>query len=291
MRDEFAEARELIEAYSMPCPATGCWLWYDGSVDKNGYGVIKFWGKRWYVTRLSLLAFTGEIPDGRYACHRCDVPSCVNPDHLFWGTIAENAQDAARKGRAGPRPRVSTFWGIDSGKIAVPKASHQELTAEHLRSILDYDAAMGEFRWRSRADRDRSWNHRHVGKRAGSVLANGYRYINILNKLHLEHRLAWLWMIGEWPTAQVDHINRDRADNRWVNLREATNQENQNNTKLRSTNKSGVRGVSWDKRKNRWYATITVDGKMMNLGRYIAKEDAIAARREAELRYRGSIAA
>ncbi|MEN5115875.1 HNH endonuclease signature motif containing protein [Luteimonas sp. TWI662] len=88
-----------IQERSIPVPEAGCWLW-TRSVGSNGYGRDST-GKHSYVEahRSSFIAFKGQIPDGLCVCHRCDTPSCVNPDHLFLGTRSENLRDAYRKGR------------------------------------------------------------------------------------------------------------------------------------------------------------------------------------------------
>lgn len=84
---------------------------------------------------------------------------------------------------------------------------------------------------------------------------------------------------------QVDHINGIRSDNRIENLRIVKNSENSKNQKRKSTNKSGMTGVSWDTQTQRWRAHITVNGKMISLGRYIHKLDALTARKNAEIKY------
>src|SRR5690606_16380357 len=101
---------------------------------------------------------------------------------------------------------------------------------------------------------------------------------------------AWLYMTGEWPTFIVDHENRQRADNRWENLRPATDQENARNAKLSKRNTSGIKGVMWYRRHSKWVASIRVDRKLLHLGYFPTIEEAAIARRAAELQYFGEFA-
>jgi hypothetical protein len=88
-------------------------------------------------------------------------------------------------------------------------------------------------------------------------------------------------MTGEWPADQIDHKNRVGTDNRWENLRAATNQQNQFNTTVRRNNKCGLKGVHWSKEKKKWRAQIGLNGKTWSLGYYLTPEDASAAYRDA----------
>lgn len=81
-----------------PEPNTGCWLW-TGCLDHTGYAVFVFEGRPQRASRAALVMLRGLNPAGLYACHHCDVRSCVNPDHLFLGTAKENMQDCKAKGR------------------------------------------------------------------------------------------------------------------------------------------------------------------------------------------------
>jgi HNH endonuclease/AP2 domain len=107
------------------------------------------------------------------------------------------------------------------------------------------------------------------GKVAGYVACDGYRRLRVYRKNYLAHRLAWMLTHGAFPERGLDHINRVKDDNRIVNLREATAGENhQNQVGPRSHNRSGVRGVCWCKRDERWIARITANGKSRYLGRF-----------------------
>lgn len=92
-----------IEKYSIPEPNSGCWLW-TGRLSTNGYGRLQRHGKRLQAHRAAYEAARGPIPPGLLVCHRCDMRSCVNPDHLWLGTCADNLRDMSAKGRGGKSP-------------------------------------------------------------------------------------------------------------------------------------------------------------------------------------------
>lgn len=159
------------------------------------------------------------------------------------------------------------------------------LTSERLKSLVSYDEASGDFLWnRKRGGAKASRHAGHVSKQTG------YRLIGIDGYLYLAHRLAWLYMHGEFPGQSIDHIDRNRDNNAKNNLRLATQAQNAANSKARSTSKSGVKGVSWCSDTNRWRATITHDGRQKSLGRYVDMDSAISAYQAEAIRLHSSFA-
>ena len=82
----------------IPVTESGCWIWM-ASLNPKGYGYFGYKGKVLLAHRASYLLHCGEIPEGLLVCHECDVPACVNPNHLFLGTAKDNTQDMINKGR------------------------------------------------------------------------------------------------------------------------------------------------------------------------------------------------
>jgi hypothetical protein len=121
-----------------------------------------------------------------------------------------------------------------------------------------------------------------VGTVAGAQNRRGYIRILIDGHMYRAHRLAFLYMDGEFPDAEVDHINQNRSDNSWANLRSVTRQENGKNQKLHANNTSGTMGVYWRKDSEKWVAEIHVDGDRFHLGTFSLKTKAIDARKAAQ---------
>lgn len=127
-------------------------------------------------------------------------------------------------------------------------------------------------------------NHSALGAESGCSRADGYRVIRIDDKLYLTSRIIWLHAYGEFPRC-IDHINHVTSDNRLINLRNVTQSENLKNMSMRSNNTSGVMGVSWDKKMEKWVIRIRVGKKYKFLGYYGSLNEAAKVRKAAELKY------
>ena len=159
------------------------------------------------------------------------------------------------------------------------------LTADRLRELFRYDPETGTFT---------RLVARSSNAKAGAIIRGcktpfGYLVININNKTWMAHRLAWLYVYGEFPPKgmDIDHINHERSDNRLVNLRLATRSQNHANKVKDARNTSGITGVSWYKAYQCWNAQLHVNRKRINLGYFDTLEDAAAARSAAEIKYFG----
>lgn len=162
------------------------------------------------------------------------------------------------------------------------------LTAERLRELLDYDPATGEFRWR-KCDGKPSV----VGKPAGWIEnGRGKQYLRIMvdGKSYLAQRLAVLYVTGRMPTKSIDHKDTDSLNNRFENLREATQSQNSANRGPTVRCKSGYKGVFWYKKTKKWVAYIRYDYKLKNLGYYKTPEEAAAAYEKAAAEIFGEFA-
>lgn len=155
-----------------------------------------------------------------------------------------------------------------------------ELTAEKLRELLHYDQETGIFTWKVSTSRSVK-----VGSVAGCQNGAGYLQIRVQSRPYLAHRLAWLYVQREWPKLDIDHINRNRSDNRIANLREVSHKQNHQNASKPSNNTSGHTGVTWRKQSAKWQARIKHNYKMIHLGYFENLEEAIAARKAAEKLY------
>lgn len=158
-------------------------------------------------------------------------------------------------------------------------------TQERLKELFDYDPETGVLLWRKRPETTKynlGFNKKLAGKEAGTRLSgrDGNKYISIClgkGKYAMAHRIIWKMMTGDDPPNFIDHIDLDTFNNRWVNLREATNSTNKWNGKIYSNNTSGVKGVHWDSGHKKWRAVISANGKSIRLGRFATISEAACA--------------
>lgn len=169
------------------------------------------------------------------------------------------------------RPDVAIRNRLLYTKVFTPKPPSE------LKRLLAYDPETGAFTRLVRVNRKHD-----VGSVAGSLTYQGYIRIFINRSHYLAHRLAFFFMTGAFPQIDIDHINGVRSDNRWANLRVVTHSDNAKNMRLPADNKSGVIGVRWQSRLNKWSARIGIDGKEKYLGAFATLEEAASARKHAE---------
>lgn len=165
---------------------------------------------------------------------------------------------------------------------------------EELEKLLRYEPKTGLLFWRKRTEdlfitgghtashTCAKWNGRFAGQEALVKMGHGYRCGRLNRDYVMAHRVIWKLMTGSDPI-QVDHIDGDRSNNRWTNLRNVTASENRRNTARRSDNTSGVVGVFWNKQTKKWSANIVL--KTVHLGSFNSFDEAVAARKAAEVEY------
>lgn len=151
---------------------------------------------------------------------------------------------------------------------------------DELKRRISYDPETGIFK----RNIDTSW-HAKKGNVIHSPEKDGYLRVGVCGYRYRAHRLAWFYHYGEWPEGEIDHINGIRYDNRISNLRVVSRSDNRMNCAKSSKNTSGFIGVTWDKSKSKWQASIQVGGKQIHIGRFVDINDAAEARRLAEIKY------
>jgi len=155
------------------------------------------------------------------------------------------------------------------------------ITQEKLKESLRYNEDTGVFYWViSKRPKVKA------GEEAGYLCSqSGYVYISLNGKRYQAHRLAWLYVKGYLPTKRLDHDDQDKANNRITNLNEVTHQQNMRNMKMNKNNTSGVTGVRWSERLNKFRATIYANSRRHHLGCFVDKFEAICARKSADRKF------
>lgn len=157
--------------------------------------------------------------------------------------------------------------------------------AANLRQLLRYEPDSGLLVWENNPDQPPWWNARYAGRIAGRKRPGGYVVVKVLGGAFLAHRLIWKIVTGAEPQ-EIDHINRDKHDNRWANLRNGDHSQNMRNRGLLKTNTSGHRHISWSASLDRWVVQLRVHGKGQRQVAYATSiEDAVAARDAAYERF------
>lgn len=156
------------------------------------------------------------------------------------------------------------------------------LTQEELKRLFRYDPETGKVMWIN--------TYRRRRREAGQFNNRGYLVVSIDGTYYKLHRLIWLYVYGKSPESQIDHINGDPADNRLINLREATSSQNRSNSKIYSNNKSGTRGVFWDKEHSKWMVQIRKLGSVITR-RFESLEEAEAFAEAIHLEIHGEYSA
>jgi hypothetical protein len=139
------------------------------------------------------------------------------------------------------------------------------ITPDYLKSLLTYDPATGDFRWKVRRG-----GKANAGAIAGAPDTKGKRQIRLCGRPHFAHRLAFLYMLGRWPEGEVDHKDRDITNNRWDNLREATGSQNCCNRVYQRDLPTGVYRAG----SGNLFAAIEINGKLKYLGMFPTAEEA-----------------
>jgi hypothetical protein len=217
-----------------------------GSITKSGRVQIAINGYRYYAHQLAWLAVYGEIP----------TRAILHKDRNYSNNAISNL-DLALDVR-------------------------QPLSQQLLKELFSYDDSTGLLT-RLKGIGGTTYISEVVGHVHGN---SGYRVVIVNGKSYQAHRLVWLWKTGELPDLEIDHINGNRSDNSWANLRLATKEQNQHNAKLRSDNKSGVKGM----KRNRNYleCRVAYNGEVTYKCFKVGEEDlAVAWLQETRLRLHG----
>jgi hypothetical protein len=169
---------------------------------------------------------------------------------------------------------------------------------ELLRKLLRYEPDTGKLYWLPREEKYfksyhsfTTWNKRYAHKEAFTQKdSSGYHQGAVLGTLHLTHRLIWAMQTGEWPSSAVDHIDRNRVNNRWANLRLATSGQNSANVKSRANSSSKYLGIYWHKVAKKWVVFVCKNYERTRIGYFDCEEEAAKAYDAAALKTHGEFA-
>lgn len=165
-------------------------------------------------------------------------------------------------------------------------ANKSVTSIKYLRQRLRYEPETGKLYWRDDQSMPSHWRTRYAETEAFTTdNGKGYKIGRINNKAFQAHRVAWALHHGRWPNDVIDHLNHDPSDNRMVNLRETSFAENMRNQVKRKNNTSGVVGVYWYPRYQKWMASIKVNGAIKHIGYFNSIDEAATARKVAQEQY------
>lgn len=156
--------------------------------------------------------------------------------------------------------------------MSTQKTKKPLLTQERLKNLFYYDSFLGAL------IRKRAKATQRAGSIAGCLMPQGYLVTRVDNILYFNHRLVWLYVNGYFPENAIDHINRNKSDNRIENLREVSAMCNARNSTNYKNNTSGVKGVIWEPVNKNWIASIVINRNRLHIGRYKSFDMAVKAR-------------
>lgn len=181
--------------------------------------------------------------------------------------------------------RISAILGPNKQPDEEAVMSARDLPSpEYLRQRLRYDPETGLLYWREYPNFSMRWNSKYPNRVAGLINPRGYWRVCIDYKVYQAHRIIWAMEYGHWPKKEIDHIDGDKTNNRLSNLRLVDRVENSRNLSIASNNTSGVTGVSWHKKCNKWTVRIRYNGYYHYLGLFSSFDEAVKVRKNAEAR-------
>jgi len=214
-------------------------------------------------------------------CSTCKLRKSISEFHIY-----KSSKDGVRNQcKLCEDIYYKKYNAINKDRIVARKRKYNiacknnKVTQKYLKELFIYNPDTGIF------TRIVDKGNEKIGSMAGYKNANGYVYISIDGKRYNASRLAFLYMEGYFPEHEVDHKNRIRNDNRWVNIRHVTKMCNSRNKSISKRNKSTITGVSWSENRGKWISSIKASKKGQFLGHFDNLKDAVQARWEAEVKY------